>query len=602
MSKIKDYDKLQDSLLRMTPDAFRQVIESGNLDPNSFDNYGGSVLSFGIREFRFDHARILLELGATPDMASLNIAISGYRMPVPYNTDEILRLMLDKYNTDVNITDIHGNTVLIDAIRAYVNDTNFLEVVDLIFKHGGNLAIKNNANNTMFAEIFKLFDNYNYDKIVDVFKLLLPYAHSQKVDINEVIDSGNIIVEVLAKHGIKEEVRQQLFEELISLESENGQPLFNIDAGIIRNIFYNNAEAIDHYINILARRGYELGNKTVDHKTSTVISISGFDHLPGKKITAKYSDVSHYLAGDDTFEIEVEDGFKNVNNQIFNLFGRNNNIKFLSLGDGQTDLYNQDIEKFLKKSIAPVKINNSNSTLLLLHFHGSVTIDQASGQKTHLICLNKHNQKIKTEDLFKQINAFFQKPVDIILTSCKSGTTKDLVHLLPNGSKLIQFCSDEEDVPTTSYLEKTITSFINSGISPEDITILDIIKAKFLSSNDSSGCNFSSRGTKLPILSISGREITDFETFCQDKITLEIKDGVIVNCKKIDKELMQLFVQYWYEVLPKENMQNFLLESDSLVIQNGSQALIEFCQCENDQHSDTCPPIGHVADWECIIS
>jgi hypothetical protein len=71
-------------------------------------------------------------------------------------------------------------------------------------------------------------------------------VHSQKIDVNEVIDSGNILVEVLAKHGIKEEVRQKIFEEMISFESENGQPLFNIDAGMIRNIFYNNAEAIDH--------------------------------------------------------------------------------------------------------------------------------------------------------------------------------------------------------------------------------------------------------------------------------------------------------------------------------------------------------------------
>ena len=103
---------------------------------------------------------------------------------------------------------------------------------------------------------------------------------------------------------------------MISFESENGQPLFNIDAGMIRNIFYNNAEAIDHYINVLASRGYKLGDKIVDHKTSTVISISGFDCLPGTKKTVKHSDVSYYFASeDDTFEIEIEEGFKKLNDQ-----------------------------------------------------------------------------------------------------------------------------------------------------------------------------------------------------------------------------------------------------------------------------------------------
>jgi len=598
MSKVKNYNKLQDAVLRITPDAFRQVIQLENLDPNSCGDYDSSILSFSIREFKLDHARVLLEFGATTDKASLEHAVSYYTMIAPYNSAEILRLMLDKYNADINITDRYGDTILLKAIQAYTNDTNFLEVVDLIFKHGGNLSIKNNADSTMFAEIFKLFDSYNYEKIVDIFKLLLPYVHSQKIDVNEVIDSGNILVEVLAKHGIKEEVRQKIFEEMISFESENGQPLFNIDAGMIRNIFYNNAEAIDHYINVLASHGYKLGDKIVDHKTSTVISISGFDCLPGTKKTVKHSDVSYYFASeDDTFEIEIEEGFKKLNDQTFNLFGRNNNIKFLSLGNGQADLYDQDIKKFLEKSIAPVKINSSNSTILLLNFHGNVTIDTVFGQKTHLICLNKYNQKIKTEDLFKQINTFFQKPVDVILTSCQSGITKDLVHLLPNGSKLIQFCSDDENVPATSYLEKTIASFVNSAISPEDINILDIIKAKFLSSNASSGSNLSSQGTKLPILSISGREIIDFKTFCKDKIKLEIKDGIIVNCKKIDKELTQLFAQYWYEVVPKENIQNFyvktnLLESDSLVIQHESQVLTEFCQRENDQHLNTTEILG----------
>ena len=78
---------------------------------------------------------------------------------------------------------------------------------------------------------------------------------------------------------------------------------------------------------------------------------------------------------------------------------------------------------------------------------------------------------------------------------------------------------------------------------------------------------------------------------------MEIKDGIIVNCKKIDKELTQLFAQYWYEVVPKENIQNFyvktnLLESDSLVIQHESQVLTEFCQRENDQNLNTTEILG----------
>lgn len=83
-----------------------------------------------------------------------------------------------------------------------------------------------------------------------------------------------------------------------------------------------------------------------------MISISGFDCLPGTKKTVKHSDVSYYFASeDDTFEIEIEEGFKKLNDQTFNLFGRNNNIKFLSLGDGQADLYDQDIKNSLKSLV-----------------------------------------------------------------------------------------------------------------------------------------------------------------------------------------------------------------------------------------------------------
>ncbi len=61
MSKVKNYNKLQDAVLRITPDAFRQVIQLENLDPNSCGDYDSSILSFSIREFKLDHARVLLE-------------------------------------------------------------------------------------------------------------------------------------------------------------------------------------------------------------------------------------------------------------------------------------------------------------------------------------------------------------------------------------------------------------------------------------------------------------------------------------------------------------------------------------------------------------
>ena len=43
MSKVKNYNKLQDAVLRITPDAFRQVIQLENLDPNSCSDYDSSI-------------------------------------------------------------------------------------------------------------------------------------------------------------------------------------------------------------------------------------------------------------------------------------------------------------------------------------------------------------------------------------------------------------------------------------------------------------------------------------------------------------------------------------------------------------------------------
>ncbi len=48
--------------------------------------------------------------------------------------------------------------------------------------------------------------------------------------------------------------------------------------------------------------------------------------------------------------------------------------------------------------------------------------------------------------MFKTISLEFKMPVDILLASCHGGLSHEYVDLLPKGSKLITFRSDDQEI------------------------------------------------------------------------------------------------------------------------------------------------------------
>jgi len=547
MSKSQDFNKLYNVIMENTnTEPLFALLQSGS-NPNVIDDYGRTLLSMvaALGGYRADSIIPLLQFGANPNDGSLHELL----ITTQYNSCyQIIEQMLTEYKANPNL--INPKNQSTPLVSLFENSTPEDKYTELLLKHGADLTIKNTQNYTVFAQIFqKLLERAEYTQIPKILKSFLPYIDSHMVN-DTIIHSVNLFTEVLAaKIEPNNEKKPELIKELIELKGSNGQCLFTINKMHIKNIFSGDQKEIDYYTSLVeAHNAFDIHG--IDYyKTNTVITMNGFDCPEDGKIMIKQSQLSSiFISEDSEFEVQTIPGFKNAHNAISKLFSKNESIKFFSHGDGTINITEYAMRLFLQKASSAVKITPDNSALLLLQFHGSI-----NKQGEHLISTEK-GYTMKTSELFKVISTIFEKPVDIILNSCKSGRVKDLVHLLPKGSKLVQFCSDDEDVPSTSYLVDTISSFTER---PEDITILDIIRTKFLYPTFGGGYS-TKHVTKLPVLSISGNEIPEFTAFCEGKIELEIKDGVILDCDKIDKQLVQLFTQYWSQVVLKKETDDSL--------------------------------------------